>query len=460
MTDTSFSSLALNPDMLANLESLGYAHMTPIQAEAVPVVLKGKDLIAKARTGSGKTAAFGIGLLTQLDIHDYRIQSLILCPTRELADQVSKELRRLARMTPNIKLITLCGGAPYAPQVNSLQHHAHVVVGTPGRVLKHITKGNLQLDTLKVLVLDEADRMLDMGFYDDMAAIIAMTPPDRQTLLFSATYPDTIKDMSAKFQRQPIEVSVSDDEPHADIKQVFYEFEKGERSKTLKAVLNHYRPESCLVFCNMKQQCDELAAELRDQGYYARALHGDLEQKDRDRVLTQFTNKSTAILIATDVAARGLDIKDLDLVVNYQLAHDPEIHVHRVGRTGRAGQQGLAISLFMPAEVHKVTAIEDYQGQPVEIQNPRTLVEKKVASLKPAMVTLGLFAGRKDKLRPGDILGALTKDAGIPGKQIGKINIFDTISYIAVERSAARAALEHFSKGKIKGRKFRASKIS
>ena len=434
--------------------------MTPIQAEALPVLLQGKDLIAKARTGSGKTAAFGIGLLTRLDLEDYHAQALILCPTRELADQVGKELRRLARMTPNIKLVTLCGGAPYGPQVTSLQHHAHIVVGTPGRILKHINKGTLQLDTIRMLVLDEADRMLDMGFYDDMAAIIASTPSQRQTLLFSATYPDTIKQMSADFQQEPLEVSVSDDEPHVDIKQVFYEFNKGERSKTLQAVINHYRPESCLVFCNMKQQCDELATELRNQGYYARALHGDLEQKDRDRVLVQFTNKSTAILIATDVAARGLDIKDLDMVVNYQLAHDPDIHVHRVGRTGRAGQQGLAVSLFMPAEAPKVTAIEDYQDQPVKIEPLSTLVEKKIASLKPAMVTLCLHGGRKDKLRPGDILGALTKDAGIPGKQIGKINIFDTSTYVAVERSAARAALEHFSDGKIKGRKFRARKVN
>ncbi len=446
--------------MLTNLESLGYTEMTPIQAEALPIVLDGKDLIAKARTGSGKTAAFGIGLLTRLDLQDNRVQALVLCPTRELADQVGKELRRLARTTPNIKLVTLCGGAPYGPQVTSLQHHAHIVVGTPGRILKHLNKGTLQLATVRMLVLDEADRMLDMGFYDDMAAIIAMTPPQRQTLLFSATYPDTIQQMSTEFQRQPTEVSVSEDEPHTDIKQVFYEFDKGERSKTLKAVLNHYRPESCLIFCNMKNQCDELAADLREQGYYARALHGDLEQKDRDRVLVQFTNKSTAILIATDVAARGLDIKDLDMVINYELAHDPDIHVHRVGRTGRAGQQGLAVSLYMPAEVRKVTAIEDYQSQPVTIQPVSTLVEKKIASLKPSMVTLAISAGRKDKLRPGDILGALTKDAGIPGKQIGKINIFDTITYVAVDRSVARAALEHLSEGKIKGRKFRARKIN
>lgn len=457
---TQFSSLPISSDMLSNLVSLGYTEMTPIQAAALPIVLDGKDLIAKARTGSGKTAAFGIGLLSRLDVQNYRVQALVLCPTRELADQVSKELRRLARTTANIKLVTLCGGTPYGPQVTSLQHHAHIVVGTPGRILKHINKGTLDLQTLKILVLDEADRMLDMGFYDDMAAIIAMTPNDRQTLLFSATYPDTIKQMSADFQQSPLDVSVSDDEPHADIRQVFYEFDKGERAKTLKAVLNHYRPTSCLIFCNMKQQCDELAADLREQGYYARALHGDLEQKERDRVLTQFSNGSTAILIATDVAARGLDIKDLNMVINYELAHDPEIHVHRVGRTGRAGQQGLAISLFMPSEAHKVSAIEDYQGQPVELQNPKLLVEKKVASLKPAMVTLAIQGGRRDKLRPGDILGALSKNAGIAGKQIGKINIFDTISYVAVERPAVRPALDYLATGKIKGRKFRCRKIS
>ncbi|MDH5571794.1 MAG: ATP-dependent RNA helicase DbpA, partial [Gammaproteobacteria bacterium] len=383
----------------------------------------------------------------------------VLCPTRELADQVAKEIRRLARTTQNIKLLSLCGGSPIGPQYASLKHGAQIVVGTPGRIQKHLRQGSLVLDQLKVLVLDEADRMLDMGFYDDMAEIISTTPDSRQTLLFSATYPDSIKKMSQAFQKNPVIVKVESTHSHKHIQQIFYEFDKGERSRTLIALLTHYQPESVLVFCNTRQQCNELADDLRDKGYYARALHGDLEQKDRDRVLVQFANKSTSILIATDVAARGLDIKDLDAVINYDLPRDPEIYIHRIGRTGRAGQQGLALSIFMASEAFRVNAIEEYQSAPVMIQETSTLKEKNITSLKPAMVTLSVNGGRKDKVRAGDILGALTKDTELPGHKIGKIDIFDTVTYIAVERPVAKQALNILSSGKIKGRKFKARKI-
>lgn len=433
--------------------------MTPIQQQSLPAILRGKDVQAQAKTGSGKTAAFGIGLLQQLDIQTYQVQALILCPTRELADQVSKEIRRLARPIPNTKILALCGGAPIGPQFASLQHQPHIVVGTPGRILKHLQKGTLTLNKVNVLVLDEADRMLDMGFHDDIMRIIDETPAQRQTLLFSATYPDEIKDISMAIQKSPVDIQVETLHDDKNIKQVFYEIQKSTRTETLVALLQHYRPQSCVVFCNRKQQCDELAKELKQYGFHALALHGDLEQKERDQVLVRFSNKSSSILIATDVAARGLDIKDLNAVINYELSPDPEIHIHRIGRTGRAGNEGLALSLFTASEAPKVNAIEDYQGGAVTIEETPSLKIQDKFKLVPPMVTLRINAGRKNKVRAGDILGALTKNTELQGKQIGKIDIFDIVSYVAVEQSIAKQALKTLSEGKIKGRKFRTHKL-
>ena len=454
-----FSTLPLAPAMLANLDSLDYRQMTPIQSASLPQMLAGKDLIAQAKTGSGKTAAFGIGLLHTLDAGQFKVQALVLCPTRELADQVGKEIRRLARATANIKLLTLCGGTPLGPQVGSLEYGAHIVVGTPGRILKHLGKGTLNLDHVRTLVLDEADRMLDMGFYDDIAAIIAATPEQRQTLLFSATYPDAIKQLSAAFQRQPVEISV--DAIHSDgmIKQHFYEVAKEQRTQTLAALLAHYQPESSVVFCNTKQQCQEVADDLQQRGFHALALHGDLEQRDRDQVLALFANKSCSILAATDVAARGLDIKDLQAVINFELSRDPEVHIHRIGRTGRAGKEGLALSLFTPAEAYRVNAIENYQHSPVKIEKAATLDGGAGFALQPPMITLTIDGGRKNKVRPGDILGALTGEGGIPGDAVGKIDVFDFIAYVAIKRAMANQALACLTEGKIKGRRFKVRKL-
>ncbi|MEJ2592515.1 MAG: ATP-dependent RNA helicase DbpA, partial [Candidatus Thiodiazotropha sp.] len=351
---TQFSRLKLDPALLGNLESLGYLQMTPIQAESLPHLLAGHDLIARAKTGSGKTVAFGLGLLNLLDQQTFAVQALVLCPTRELADQVAKELRRLARTSANTKIVTLCGGTPFGPQVGSMEQGTHVVVGTPGRILKHLEKQTLSLGSVRVVVLDEADRMLDMGFYDDITAILSATPERRQTLLFSATYPASIRELSAAFQHDPMEVTV--DAQHSDlkIKQRLYEVDKGKRNKTLAALLAQYKPTSSVVFCHTKQQCQEVADELRKLGIPALALHGDLEQKDRDLVLVRFANRSVPVLVATDVAARGLDIKELEAVINYELPRDPEIYTHRIGRTGRAGNKGLALSLFIAAEASRV----------------------------------------------------------------------------------------------------------
>ena len=460
MTDTAFSSLPLTNEVLANIQSLEYEQMTPIQAQAIPPILEGRDILAQAKTGSGKTAAFSIGLLHRFNVQAIKTQALILCPTRELADQVSKEIRRLARAIPNTKVLTLCGGKPFGPQLASLEHQPHIAVGTPGRILKHLIKGSLDLSHSNMLVLDEADRMLDMGFYDDMMAIIDMMPKQRQTLLFSATYPDEIKSISESIQVDPIDVRVETSHEKNIIKQVFYEIDKGERAKTLVALLHHYRPASTVVFCNRKYQCQELAEDLWQRGFHALALHGDLEQKQRDQVLVQFSNKSSSILIATDVAARGLDIKDLEAVINYELSPDPEVHVHRIGRTGRAGKTGLALSLFMASESPKVNAIEKYQNISARIDHVATLKAREHFKLIPPMVTISINGGRKNKLRAGDLLGALTANKIIAGNQIGKIDIFDTITYVAVERPAAKQAFKILSEGKIKGRRFKVRKLS
>ncbi|WP_313740318.1 ATP-dependent RNA helicase DbpA [Pseudomonas sp.] len=449
---TAFATLPLSTAMLANLEALGYTAMTPIQARSLPVILRGLDLIAQAKTGSGKTAAFGIGLLNPINPRFFGCQALVLCPTRELADQVAKELRRLARAEDNIKILTLCGGVSLGPQIASLEHGAHIIVGTPGRIQQHLDKGTLVLSGLNTLVLDEADRMLDMGFFDAIAAIIGKTPSRRQTLLFSATYPAGIEQLAANFMRQPQQVKVQSQHSDSQIEQRFVEIAPEQRLEALTRVLGHYRPQSCVAFCFTKQQCEDVVAHLTGKGIVAQALHGDLEQRDRDQVLAMFANRSISVLVATDVAARGLDIDGLDMVVNVELARDAEIHVHRVGRTGRAGEKGLAISLVAPAEGHRAQAIEALQGHPLRWEQLDNLKHKGGEPLLPVMSTLCIAAGRKDKLRPGDILGALTGDAGIPGTQVGKIAIFDFQAFVAVERAVAKPAMQRLNSGKIKGR--------
>lgn len=463
MSTQKFSTLPLSADFIANLGTLGYETMTAIQAESLPAIMDGKDVLAQAKTGSGKTAAFGIGLLHKLNIQKYKTQALIICPTRELADQVSKELRRLARQMPNTKITTLCGGVSIGPQIGSLERAPHIVVGTPGRLLKHLQKDTLNLDYATMLVLDEADRMLDMGFHDDIMSIIKLMRNQaypRQTLLFSATYPDEIRRISKAIQKNPLDIQVESLHNNSQIQQTFFEIERGMKSNALVKLLNHYRPESSIVFCNRKDQCRDVAEELWDQGFHALALHGDLDQKERDRVLVQFSNKSSSVLIATDVAARGLDIKDLSAVINYELPHDPEIHIHRIGRTGRAGNEGLALSLFHASEARKVNAIEEYQKGHVKTASIDGLVsENPTKKLIPPMTTLCISGGRKDKVRPGDLLGALTAKDVIPGKRIGKIDIFSNVAYVAVEHPIANQALDILSNGNIKGRQFNVRRL-
>ena len=456
---TAFAELALDPTLRAGLDALEYTTLTAIQAQALPAILQGRDLIAQAPTGSGKTAAFGLGLLHAIDAGSLRTQALVLCPTRELADQVGKQLRKLATGIANLKLSVLCGGIPLAPQLASLTHAPHVVVGTPGRVLELVQKDALDLRGVRTLVLDEADRMLDMGFEEPIRALVKRTPKERQSLLFSATFPDSIRSLATAMLREPLEVSVDGGAQPATIATHFFDAEPARRAPQLAALLLEFRPDSAVVFCIMRRDTEEVVGSLAHYGFTALALHGDMEQRDRDEVLVRFSNRSCNVLVASDVAARGLDIDELATVINYELPTDPDVYTHRIGRTGRAGHGGQVLSLCSPREVPRAHVLEERQGKPLRWKKLAATVPAARSAPPASMATLRIDAGKTDKLRPGDILGALTGDAGLQASLIGKIDIFATRSYVAIQRNQANNALARLETGKIKGRKFRVRKI-
>ncbi|MBS0217292.1 MAG: ATP-dependent RNA helicase DbpA [Proteobacteria bacterium] len=458
-TPVSFADLALIPSLRPGLDALDYTALTPIQAQALPAILDGRDLIAQAPTGSGKTAAFGLGLLQGIDAGVVQTQALVLCPTRELADQVGKNLRKLATGIANLKLSVLCGGIPLGPQLASLAHAPHVVVGTPGRVLELVQKDALDLRNVRTLVLDEADRMLDMGFDEAIRALVKRTPKERQTLLFSATFPESIRTLGKAMLRDPLEVSVDGGAQPATIETHFFEAEPARRAPQLAALLLQFRPESTVVFCNMRRDTEEVVGSLAHYGFNALALHGDMEQRDRDEVLLRFANRSCNVLVASDVAARGLDIDDIGAVVNYELPTDVDTYQHRIGRTGRAGKAGLALSLVSAQERGRAALVEERQGSSIRYEKIAPLAGKPREVPQATMTTLRIDAGRTDKLRPGDIVGALTGDAGVSKDAIGKIDVFPTRSYVAIARNKAKHALEQLRAGKIKGRKFRVNPL-
>ncbi len=456
----SFETLELHSHLLASLDELGYKYMTPIQEQCLSHVLAGRDLIAQAKTGSGKTAVFAIGLLTHIDVNDNRIQGLVLCPTRELADQVANEIRRLAKFIPNVKILSLCGGKPLRPQAISLEYGAHIVVGTPGRIEDHLGKQTIDFRNLKMLVLDEADRMLDMGFNEVISAITQVLPRERQSLLFSATYPDSIRKMSESIQRRPLEIKLASTHSAEAIKQAYFVIKHDEgRTEAAKKLLNYYKPQSAIIFCTTKIQCQSIAGDLQAEGFRALAIHGDLEQFEREEVLVLFANKSCTILVATDLASRGLDIKNLDLVLNYQLARSPEVYIHRIGRTGRADNKGMALSLVASHEKRKIVEIESYQKAPIACEDLEGLPGSSELIHDP-IATLKIAGGRKNKISKGDILGALTsKEAGVPGSKIGKIDIFDLYSYVALDEEFCVKALKALTHGKIKGRQIKVKRV-
>ncbi len=450
--------------MLANLESLGFESMTAIQAQSLPSILDGKDIIAQGQTGSGKTAAFALGILATIDPKLFKVQSLVLCPTRELAEQVSAEIRRIARAIPNIKLLTLCGGTPLKAQANSLEHGAHIVVGTPGRIDDHLNKRTLDLSLMKSFVLDEADRMLDMGFQATIDAIIEQVPSKRQTMLFSATYPDKIQAIAKRILNKPVMAKVAPTQDTVRVEHRFYEVSTdGKRTDAIKRLLLENESRSTIIFCNTRDDVQVVAGALKSDGFSSAALHGDMEQKDRDQTLIRFSNGSLLVLVATDVAARGLDIDSIDLVLNYAIAREMETYVHRIGRTGRAGAKGLACSVFSAGERYRLDKLANYTDMECKLFE---LPTDKILHQQPprsTMSTLRVEGGKKQKLRPGDILGALTSDKGdlptIDGKQIGKIQVGNTWTYVAVNRDIAKLAVQKISNGRLKGKKFRARLI-
>ncbi|MEO8803584.1 MAG: ATP-dependent RNA helicase DbpA [Rudaea sp.] len=455
-----FSSLPLSPALMHAVDALGYTEMTPVQVQGLPHLLAGRDVIVQAPTGSGKTVAFGLCLLQRLDPTLLRAQALVLCPTRELADQVAKAIRRLATGIPNIKVLTLTGGVAIGPQLASLRKDPHIVVGTPGRIQELLRKHVLTLAKLRTLVLDEADRMLDMGFEEAIREIVGATPPSRQSLLFSATYPEAIRDIGRSMLRDPSEITVADEVMQPAIEESFIEVDSvAAKPGVLAALLIEHRPESSVVFCNTRRDTQTVIEALAEFGIAAAALHGDIDQRDRDEVLVQFANRSCRVLVASDVAARGLDIDDLAAVINYELPPDPDIYLHRIGRTGRAGRSGLALSLCAPREMPRALSLEKIQGNKLRWIKIAPIGKPTPDALQPAMTTLRIDAGRSDKLRPGDIVGALTGDVGLPADAVGKIDVFATRAYVAVRRQLAEKALNALRSGKIKGRKFRVQRI-
>ena len=443
---TAFSTLNVLPEaQLTNLNELGYLTMTPVQAAALPAILEGRDVRVQAKTGSGKTAVFGLGLLQHIDATLFQTQSLILCPTRELADQVAGELRRLARFLPNTKILTLCGGQPFGAQRDSLQHAPHIIVATPGRLLDHLQKGTVSLDALQTLVMDEADRMLDMGFSDAIDDVIRFAPATRQTLLFSATWPEAIAAISGRVQKNPLTIEIDTVDALPAIEQQFFETSQQGKIPLLQKLLSQHQPASCVVFCNTKKDCQAVCDALNDAGQSALSLHGDLEQRDRDQTLVRFANGSARVLVATDVAARGLDIKSLELVVNFELAWDPEVHVHRIGRNS-----GLAISFCAPEEAQRANILAEMLQLKLNWVNAPGNIS--IAPLAAEMATLCIDGGKKAKMRPGDVLGALTGDIGLDGADIGKITVHPAHVYVAVRQSVAHKAWKQLQGGKIKGK--------
>ena len=459
MSETSkdFKSVDLSKAMLDNLKSLGYLEMTPIQEKGLPFILSNRDFIGQANTGSGKTAAFALGILAKLDLANHMPQALVLVPTRELAEQVASEIRRLARFTSNIKVLTISGGSEERHKIKSLKQGAHIIVGTPGRITKLLSTGMLTVSSLKVLVLDEADRLLETGTIAEINRIASFTPANRQTMLFSATFPNGIKTLSASLQEDAAQVTIDSQHQNSTTKQLFFKVED-EKNDALLRLLGHYHPESCIIFCNSRETCHKVAGLLRTKKMDSLQIHSDLEQQERTLILIKFDNKSCRILVATDLASRGLDVKGVSVVINYDLPSDHELYIHRIGRTGRAGQEGLALSLYTHKERAILRTIGTYLRTHCPTMELNELEKLKTVVMRPFMSTIYISGGRKDNIRPGDILGALTKGAGLKGEEVGKIHILEVNSYVAISPDKIEQAIERLNAGKIKSKKFKVGK--
>ncbi len=441
-----------NTELLENLTSLHYEIPTQIQKLAIPEAMNGEDILAQAKTGSGKTAAFGIPVIEKLSLQTREPQVLIITPTRELATQVSSELRKLARYKPNIKILSLTGGVPMRGQIESLEQGAHIVVGTPGRLQDHLSRSTLPLFEIHTLVLDEADRMLDMGFYDAIKKIASNIRTKKQTLMFSATYPPKISELASSLLKNPKKIKVEEVDNQLKINQVAYEVGQGSKQKELLHILKSKQPKSCLIFANLKSETEYLSDFLCDNKFLAQELNSNLDQRQRDETLLMFANGTIPILVATDVASRGIDIKDIELVINYDLPNDRELYTHRIGRTGRAGTKGEAISLYTSSQKEKISQI----APEIDYDKIANLRADSSFVLTSNLNTVCINGGKKSKLRAGDILGTLCKDIGIDGKHIGKINIHDRCSYVAIYADMTNKVLQGIQNTKIKNKKFKA----
>ena len=460
-----FGSLALSPALLAVVGELGYAQPTPIQAAAIPALLAGRDVLGRSKTGSGKTAAFALPILQGVDLGTRSVQALVVCPTRELCAQVAREVRKLGRGHAGLAVLELVGGQPARPQREALARGVHVAIGTPGRLLDHLQREALDPRSIQTAVLDEADRMLDMGFEEDVNRILRALPSSRQTVLFSATFPSAIAAMSRKYQSDALLVTIDEKDGAPGIQQLRLAVEPAEKVRALSWLLGEYPNESALVFCNFKATVAELTGTLDAAGLSVGRLDGDLDQFHRDQVLARFRNQSLRVLIATDVAGRGIDVQGLDLVINFELPPTPEIYVHRIGRTGRAGRKGVAISLTTNPVDERIAAAEQLTGTHIEALawkpgGPGIKALLKGIARGPKMETLLISGGRKDRVRPGDILGALTGESGgLQASDVGQIEVRQTLSYVAVSSRVSSRAVARLNQGRIKGKRFRVTLV-
>ncbi len=520
METTKFDVLDLNPSILRAIEEMGFEEMSPIQAKAIPVLLEGKDVIGQAQTGTGKTAAFGIPLLQRVNPKERHLQAIVLCPTRELAIQVAEEIRKLANFMHGIKILPVYGGQEIAKQIRSLKSGVQIIIGTPGRVMDHMRRKTVKFDTVNTIILDEADEMLNMGFREDIETILSQIPEERQTVLFSATMPGPILEIARTYQKNAETIRVVKKELTVPkIEQYYYEVTQRNKEDVLSRLLDMYNPKLSLVFCNTKKQVDELTSALQGRGYFAEGLHGDLKQQQRDRVMHSFRNGRTEILVATDVAARGIDVDDVEAVFNYDVPQDDEYYVHRIGRTGRAGREGRAFTLVVGREIYKLKDIMRYcntkiKAQPIPSLNDVTavkadkildklvdtiqnedltkyidMIEERLnegdftsldiaaAFLKMSMgeditkaedvknvedfgdtgaevgmVRLFINLGKNQKIKPGDILGAIAGETGMPGKLIGSIDMYDKYTFVEVPREYASDVIQVMKSAKIKGK--------
>lgn len=517
METVRFEDLNLSPQILRAVTEMGFEAATPIQARAIPVIMEGRDVIGQAQTGTGKTAAFGIPILEKTDPKNRKLQALVLCPTRELAIQVADEIRRLCKFLHGIKVLPIYGGQDINKQIRSLKGGIQIIIGTPGRVMDHMRRHTLKFSDLHTLVLDEADEMLNMGFREDIETILKDVPAERQTILFSATMPQPILDITRNYQRDAQMVKVVKRELTVkNIDQYYYEVKEKNKEEVLSRLLDMYDPRRALVFCNTKRRVDELSEALKGRGYFAEGLHGDMKQSQRDRVMNSFRGGKTEILIATDVAARGIDVDDVEAVFNYDLPQDDEFYVHRIGRTGRAGKVGKSFTFVVNKEVYKLKDIQRYcktkiYAQPVPSLNDVsaikvdkilnniaytiqhedlsslvkligrrldeedfTAMDMAAAFLKQAMgedgisgdeafdfgdtgaeegmVRLFINIGRRQNVRPGDILGAIAGESGMPGNLVGCIDMYDKYTFVEVPKDRAREVLKAMENAKIKGK--------